>query len=146
MNGLTPIASSYKRITREVVKLCHPKISEKVFAEVIRQKQEYFIKNIAKIQTNSFLFSILRKLEKHKCALWTSAEESRANGIIIEFNLNSFFCTKIFSSKRHILEDIKYICSELSCTKEQLLFFENDVSVAKELQENNVSCFLLIRP
>lgn len=145
-NGLASIESSYKRITREVVKFCHPKISEQVLLEVIRQKQEYFVKNIGKIQTNIFLFDILRKLEKHKCALWTSAEKSRAEGIINEFNLESFFCTIIFSRKKNIPEDIKYICSELVCTKGQLLVFENDASVVKELKENNVSCFLLIRP
>lgn len=145
-NSLTPIEGSHKRITREVVKFCYPKISEQVLVEIIRKKQEYFVKNIGKVQTNTFLFDMLRKLEKHRCALWTSAEKSRADAIIKEFNLESLFCAKIFSSKKNIAEDIKHICSEFACTKEELLIFENDASVVKGLQENKVSCFLLIRP
>jgi len=113
---------------------------------LISQKQNYFIKNICRVQTNNFLFDLLRKFEKDQCILWTSADRKRVESMIKEFDLQCLFCRVIFSDKSNISEEINHICSELACTTDKLLVFENDAFVAKELGKNHVSCFLFIRP
>ena len=144
-NNFEPI-SNKKRITRKTVKISYPEISDKKIAEIICQKQEYFINNISRVQTNCFLFDLLEKIEKDKCILWTSADRGRTESMIKEFDLQRFFGRTIFSDKKHISADMKHICSELACTTDQLLVFENDAAIAKALSEAQVSCFLLIRP
>lgn len=145
-NKFNPIPNYHKRITRAVVIACYPEINDKVLFELIRRKQEYFVNNMSKIQTNTFLFDILKRAKKGRCVLWTSAERRRVDGIISEFDLQRYFDKIIFSSKKHIAEDIYHVCSELACMREQLLVFENDATVVKELQKNNISSCLFVRP
>lgn len=145
-NKLKPIDSHYKRITREVVRACYPEISDNVIAELIRQKQKYFVNNINRIQPNAFLFDIIRKVKSDRCALWTSAEKKRVEGVINAFNLQCLFDKIIFSGKKLISEEINNICSEFACTKEQLLVFEDNAHVISELRKSGVSCCLFIRP
>lgn len=135
-----------RRITREVVKSIYPEISEQDMAEIINQKQEYFINNISMVQKNAFLFDILGRAKKDTCILWTSAEKRRAESIVKEFKLRQFFNRIFFSEKKSISKDIGHICSELSCPPNQLCVFENDTFVAKELEKEKVNCCLFIRP
>ena len=134
-----------KRITRKIVKGFYPELTKGEITGLINRKQDYFIENIRRIQENNFLFAILKRLEKEKCILWTSAERRRVDGIIREFSLQRFFDKVILSGKQCISDDIHSICLELSCTRDQLLVFENDVSVVKKLEGHHVSCLLFIR-
>jgi len=144
-NNFNPICGE-KRITREIVKNFYPEINEQEMAELINQKQNYFIKNICRVQKNDFLFDMLSRIKKSNCILWTSAEKKRVDSMIKEFDLQRFFGRVIFSTKKHISKEIDHICTEFICTRDQLCAFENDVLVAKELKEGNVGCFLFIRP
>ena len=144
-NNFNPIRGE-KRITREIVKDFYPEIDEQKMAVLINKKQDYFTKNICRVQKNDFLFDILSKTERKNCILWTSAEKKRVDSMIEEFGLQRFFGRVIFSTKKHISKDIDHICEEFICTREQLCAFENDVLVAKELKEDNVGCLLFIRP
>ena len=89
-NRLKPFHNR-KRITKELVKSIYPEMSERKFDKIITQKQNYFINNIGQIQKNEFLFDLLRRLERGKCILWTSADKRRAESIFKEFELQRFF-------------------------------------------------------
>jgi len=137
--------NTQNRITREVVKNSYPEIDEQELARIIHKKQEYFINNISLVQKNIFLFDILNRTKKDVCILWTSAEKRRAESIVEAFTLQNFFNRIFLSVKKNILKDIEHICLELSCTRNNLCVFENDIFIAKELERNNVNCFLFIR-
>ena len=145
VNNFNPI-SNQKRITREVVKKIYPEVSEQEIAKLIRQKQDYFIKNIKKVEINKALFSILQKIEKDKCILWTSADRERTESIVNKFDLQHLFCKTLRSDKTDISLEIQSICLEFSCSCEQLLVFENDSAIVEELGKNGVSCFLFVSP
>ena len=144
-NSFEPIRNQ-KRITREVVKKNYPEISEQDIAELIRQKQDYFIRNIKKVEINNALFGILQRIGKDKCVLWTSADRERTESIVNEFGLQYLFCKILHSDKTDISLEVQNICLELSCSCEQLSAFENDSAVVEELGKNGVSCFLLVSP
>lgn len=133
------------RITRETVKKIYPELTEEEMLEIICQKQDYFSRNIALVHRNDFLFSILKRIEKEKCVLWTSADKNRVKRIIDEFLLHQYFDRVIFSNKKRMSEDINNICLELRCAAEHLLVFENDASIVKELECHHISCLLFVR-
>lgn len=71
--------------------------------------------------------------------------KKRTEALINKFNLHRFFIKIILSEKNHILQDIKNICSEFSCTYNKLLVFENNPIIVDKLKENNVNYFLFTR-
>ncbi|GHV59204.1 hypothetical protein FACS1894103_2120 [Campylobacterota bacterium] len=128
------------------MKNTYPELSEQQMVELTKQKQHYFINNIARLNKNEFLFDIAKMIGRDKCILWSSADQIRIESMVQEFELKRLFCRIIISSKHHIFEDINNICLKLACTKEQLFIFENDAQIAQELSNNHIGCLLYIQP
>ncbi len=113
-----------KRITRNIV-YSRYELTNDEKQQLIKTKQEYFVKNISKIDLNNDLISKLKELDSSKCILWTRAEKVRAEAILKYLQIGDCF-SKVFYSPKHDLEsDIKTICSFFNCKKEDLIFYDD---------------------
>jgi hypothetical protein len=113
-------------------------------SKIIKQKQDYFLRNIHQIKVNEYLVEILKKTGKENCVLWTSAERARVEDIFKIYDFDDFISRIVYSDKRQINKDIDSICESLNCTAKQLLVFEDNKSIAKKLTENQIPCFLFL--
>lgn len=143
-NGFDLILNE-KRITRQVIFNHYPHISQKILNKIIQEKQDYFLHHITNVDKNIFMFDILAGLGKGKCFLWTAAERIRAESIISEFRLSFLFHDIFFRDKKSIESDISYVCSRLNCEKSEIIVFENDSRIVRNLADNGVSSFLFIQ-
>lgn len=132
-----------KRITRQIITKFYPNIKKGLLNAIISQKQKYFIEHIYKAKINYFLFDIIKRLEKYRLFIWTKSDKNKIYHLLDNFNLIDYFNCIIFSEKNKISEDIKYICNIIRCDYDQLLIFENDISIANELKNEKVNCILL---
>ena len=113
-----------KRITRSTV-FERFELTEVEKQQIVTLKQEYFINNINKIETNDELISKLMKLDYAKCVLWTRAEKIRAEAIMKYLSIDKAFSNVVYSSKQNIEEYIKFICSFYKCQKDYLVFYDD---------------------
>ena len=140
-NNLQPIANRH-RITRKTIIDVYNLLNKSQLDKIIQQKQEYFINHIDKISGNHLLFNILSKIDKNKSILWTASDRKKMEHVLSNFNMKFYFKEIIFSDKKDISKDLKKFCDFFHCTHEQLLIFENDISIAEELNILRINCLL----
>lgn len=136
--GLTPI-NNFKRITRETVFEQYKNINDTKKDQLIRLKNEYFINNLHLTNINELLINILKFQNKNNCILWTSANEHRAIAILEYYNINNFFKEILFTNKTDVLHDVEKICNLHRCNLNQLVFYEDNLTLIKELRRLNLN-------
>lgn len=139
--GLSPI-NGKQRLTREIVFRNYSNITDLQKSEIINLKYEYFINNLHITEVNECLVKLLKSQEKNDCILWTSAEDKRVRALLGYYNMNNLFKDIIFSSKTDILNDVEKICELYSCKLNQLLFYDDNLRVIKELELLNLNAIL----
>lgn len=139
--GLCTI-NGIQRLTREIVFRNYPNITDLQKSEIINLKYEYFINNLHVTEVNEYLVKLLKSQEKNDCILWTSAEEKRVKAILEYYNMNNLFKDIMFSSKTDILTDVEKICELYSCKLNQLLFYDDNLILIKELELLNLNVIL----
>ena len=130
---MLPLTSN-TRITREVVFNKYPNLSEFQKSQIVKYKQRYFLDNIHCTHSNKNAIYLLQSKDAKHCALWTSADKDRVSNLLTYHRLENEFISIIFSNKRKISEDIDKICKIFGCASKQLIFFEDDTNIAKELR------------
>jgi len=138
--GLSAL-NDYKRITRKVVINTYYHLSSSQINDIIRMKQEYFIKNMHITELNYQLVNILKSYKNESCILWTSAEEIRVQALLEHHNISDEFCSIIYSDKKNVADDVDRICELMSCLPEHLMFFENDLDVINEINVLKMICY-----
>lgn len=132
--ALLPISNEV-RITREVITAYYPQLSNQQKQEIIRLKQEFFVKNIHHTVPNKFLFNTLRSKDLANCILWTSAEKVRVQALMGYYGINKSFREVIYSNKEDVSKDISKMCTIFGCRMGQLIFYEDDKEVIKKLNK-----------
>lgn len=143
-NNLQPLENMH-RITRKTIIDVYDGLDKSLLDKIIQQKQRYFVKHIDKIKGNIFLFNIFSKIGKDQSILWTASDCNKMEYILEKFNIKYFFNRIILTDKKDIAKDLNEICDVFHCTHDQLLFFENDIFIAKELNKLHLNCFLFMR-
>jgi len=131
--GISPI-TSFTRITREVVFDIYPNLTEFQKSQIVQLKQSYFMDNIHSTHSNTNLIYLLQSKKVEYCVLWTSADKDRVRNLLTHYRLENNFISIIYSRKRKVSEDLQKICEVFGCTSKQLLFFEDDTNIVKELR------------
>jgi phosphoglycolate phosphatase-like HAD superfamily hydrolase len=131
--GISPI-TTFTRITREVVFDKYPNLTEFQKSQIVESKQSYFMDNIHSTHPNTNLIYLLQSKKVEYCVLWTSADKDRVRNLLTYYRLENNFISIVYSRKRKVSEDIQKICEVFGCTSKQLLFFEDDTNVVKELR------------
>ena len=115
-----------KRITRATV-YSRCELTENEKQQIVRIKQEYFINNIYKIEKNNELILKLRSLNPPQCVLWTKAEKVRTEAILKYLCIDKCFSNVFYSPKNNIENDLEIICNLYNCSKEDLVFYDDDI-------------------
>ncbi|MGU8855878.1 HAD hydrolase-like protein [Clostridium perfringens] len=133
-NDLSPI-NNCKRITREIVFESYPQLNNIQKDKIVKLKQQYFINNLHLTKGNDLLIKMLHFENKDNSILWTSADKTRVAALLDYYDINKLFKNIFFSSKTKVEYDIKKICELHECEEEQLVFYEDDLNVIKELKK-----------
>lgn len=136
--GLATI-NDFKRITRDVVFRRYPDLNDVQKNEIIALKQKYFVNNLKRTLPNTSMLQLLEVQNVELCVLWTSAEEERVIAILKHYKICNSFKKIIFSNKTELIQDIERICEILECSFEHLIFYEDNKSLIKELQQLNLN-------
>lgn len=142
LNNLNPIECE-SRITRQTIINRYPKIGKDLLNIIIDQKQKYFINNINKTSINYFLFDFINNINKDRLFIWTASNRNKIYHLFDNFNISYCFNKIIFSDKCNISKDLKKLCNTINCTYDQLLIFENDLFIAKQLKKRKINCILI---
>lgn len=132
--GLSRINHQKKRITRDLIFNKYSNLTDMEKNQIISLKQDYFINNLKKTVPNEKIIKILNNQEAKSCILWTSADKSRALAILEYYNIYDAFGKMLFSSKVDLKQDIKKISKLLGCKMTNLIFYEDDINIIRELQ------------
>lgn len=136
--GLMPI-NNIKRITRDVVFDKYTKLNNIQRKKLIDLKQKYFNDNLNLTKPNNFLIELLQSKDNEDCLLWTSADKIRADKILEYYNIYNSFKDIKYSNKRNIEADIEEIYILFGSKLENLVFYENNMMIVKELQRSAVN-------
>lgn len=135
---LAPIKDC-KRITRNVIFYRYPNLNNTQKNEIIKLKQEYFVKNLHFTEPNTSLLQVLRTQNADSCMLWTSADEPRVLAILEYYNIGNAFRKILYSNKVEVKKDVPTICELFDCDLEHLIFYEDNLRVIQDLQRLKVS-------
>lgn len=130
--GFQPIIG-VQRITRKEIFNSIPNLTPSQKKQIVELKQNYFIKNINDTVLNLDLYSLLKSIDSNHCILWTSADVKRTTAILEFYNLHKNFKTVFYSDKQDIEYDIMKICNIFSCSLSQLVFFDDNEDVLKNV-------------
>ena len=131
--GMSPI-TAHTRITREVVFDNYPNLTEFQESQIVKLKQSYFLDNIHCTHSNTDVIYLLQSKKAAYCVLWTSADKDRVRDLLTFYRLENNFISIIFTRKQKVSEEIAKICKVFGCTSKQLIFFEDDTNIIKELR------------
>lgn len=128
-----PLFTTEKRITREIIKN-FSSLPDVVLNKIIKEKQEYFIRNIRETNLNPGILSLLNKMDPTNCVLWTKADFIRSFSLLTYHNLINSFSFIFISEKKDFESDIQTICQKMHCKKEKLSFWDDNLSNIAALQ------------
>lgn len=126
--------NSNNRITREIIIKSDNKFQKNELENIIKTKQEYFLKNIKQTKLNKKLFEILVSKKKENCVLWTAAEKIRVISILKFYKLENLFHFILFSNKTNLKKDINILLEKLECELKDLNFYEDELCIINELK------------
>ena len=132
------LVSKIKRITREVIVKKYPFISKKQLHGIINRKEKIYPQFLEQVIPNKKLLRFLNTKKARNCILWTSASKKRVISILNYFNIENKFCKLMFSKKENMRKDVEKICSFFCCEQRDLVFFENNKKVVKQLKKTNI--------
>lgn len=135
--------NTLKRIIRKDIYNTYPNLSSDNINEIIKIKQNYFIKNINKTKLNYKILEILNSYTKNDCILWTSADVNRAKAILNHYQLNNSFGEEIYSNKKEVSKDIEKICSLNSIKTSDILVHEDNLGIINELDNLGVKVVIV---
>jgi len=122
--GHKPILN-IKRVTR------NNKITDE---KIYKEKQQLFLERLNEVKLNDRFVKILREC-KDNAVIFTSSDAIKARAILKHFDLSSF---RIVSKTENIDLDIQKLCEFFSCSREQLVFFDDDKELRSKL--GKLSC------
>ena len=136
--GLKALAPC-KRITRTVVSLWYPFLTDADLTAIVRLKQKYVGENLHLISINDDLYQLLQEVSPNMVGLWTAADPSRVKQIL-DYNAITSYKHIRFSNKdqEDICLGIQKFCHIFNCEKNQLCFYEDDKNVIEYLQSQGV--------
>ena len=128
-----------KRITRTVVSLWYPFLTDEDLTAIVRLKQTYVNENLHLVSINNDLYRLLQEIERNKVGLWTAADPSRIQKILDYTGITNYTYIR-FSDKSQddIYYGIQEFCHIFKCEKDQLCFYEDDKKVIEYLQLQGV--------
>lgn len=130
--GFQPIIG-VQRITRKEIFNSIPNLTLLQKKQIIELKQNYFIKNINDTVLNLDLYYLLKSFDSNHCILWTSADVNRTTAILEFYDLLKNFKTVFYSDKQDVEYDVMKICNIFSCSLSQLVFFDDNEDVLKNV-------------
>lgn len=142
-NGET--INGYKRITRKVVRAEFKSLNEKELETIISNKQEHFVDNLHLCVVNIKLLDFLKNTNPAHCVIWTSADQNRVEAILNHYKLTALFQKIVYSTKEIINEDITTLCNLFNCNKNNLVVFEDNITIIKELELQGVKVIPVYR-
>ena len=136
--GLKALAPC-KRITRTVVSLWYPFLTDEDLSAIVRLKQKYVGANLHLVSINNDLYQLLQETGANKVGLWTAADPSRINKILDYNNITDYTYIRFSNKDKYdICLGIQKFCHIFNCEKDQLCFYEDDKNVISLLQSHNV--------
>jgi hypothetical protein len=136
--GLEALAPC-KRITRTVVSLWYPFLTDEDLTAIVRLKQIYVNENLHLVSINNDLYRLLQEIERIKVGLWTAADPSRIQNILDYTGITNYTYIRFSDkSQEDICHGIQEFCHIFKCEKDQLCFYEDDKNVISLLKSHNV--------
>ena len=86
--GLKALAPC-KRITRTVVALWYPSLTNAEMIDIVQMKQTYVSENLHLISINEELYQLLQEVNANMVGLWTAADPSRIEKILDYNNIEN---------------------------------------------------------
>ena len=129
------------RINRDTIISFFPELNLFEREELIKLKQEFFLKNLALIKPNEYTIQFLRLQKYENCILWTSADLNRVIAILEYYKIKDNFLEIIQSKKCNIEDDIRIICEIFDCKEDCLIFLEDNDIIVQKLKEHNLTVY-----
>ena len=128
-----------KRITRTVVSLWYPFLTDEDLTAIIQLKQTYVNENLHLVSINNDLYRFLQEIERNKVGLWTAADPGRIQKILDYTDITNYTYIRFSDkSQEDICHGIKEFWHIFKCEKDQLCFYEDDKNVISLLKSHNV--------
>ena len=137
-HGLDPIKTG-ERITRETVVRQYPDLSAEQLKLIIQEKQAYCKAHAEETEINSTLLEFLKKKTPESCLFWTSADQERIQSLLDYYSISNLARERIVADKKHIPECIAGLQRIFRCSADELLVFEDNPRIIRELRENGIS-------
>lgn len=138
--NLPPIHQS-ERITREIVFKKYPELSGQEKNYLVNLKQKFFSPGETTI--NEDLCRVVKSLNKQDCVLWSRAEMNRAERILQYYGMRELFCEVVFSPKMRIADEINWLCRKFTCSRKNLVFYEDNSEIADQIKAMGCCCVLI---
>lgn len=129
-----------KRITRSTIEEIYPQINKKTLSAIVKSKQKLFHNALSNIKQNNKLIDLLKSKSKDHIAIFTELNRKKACDILRHFNLDNNVATVITKS-HDTVRTINELCEKLSCSKCDLVFFDDDHRYAIKLKNENCRVF-----
>jgi len=114
-------------------------------SEIIKEKQYLFLSRLDEIKPNAKLIEFLESKGKSNVAILTGSCLDKVNAILKHFKLSESVET-IVAKTNNLETDIKALCENLNCTKEQLVFFDDDKNFVQRLLDASCRAHLITDP
>ena len=106
-----------KRITRTVVSLWYPFLTDEDLTAIVRLKQTYVNENLHLVSINNDLYRLLQEIERNKVGLWTAADPSRIQKILDYTDITNYTFVLVIKAKRIYVVVFKSFVIYLSVKK-----------------------------
>ena len=137
-HGFAPIKTG-ERTTRETVVSQYPDLSAERLKLIIQEKQAYCKAHAEKTEVNSALLKVLKNQSPESCLFWTSADRERIQSLLDYYSISNLARELIVADKKHIPECITDLQRIFRCSADELLVFEDNPRIIRELRANGIS-------
>ena len=135
-----PKITGIKRITKNDIFEKHPRLNPAQKRRLAEYKQRFFEENLNLTTPNRALFNMLNSADS---VLWTRANKARARSLLRYYRIEKAFKNIVYSSKKDIPGDVNYLCKICDCAPEDLIFYEDEPEIIKELKSLSLNIVVI---
>ena len=138
-----PAIKTTARITRRDVFERYLDLTEEERVKIVREKQKHYSPELTVLNQN--IIDLVIKNEPENCVLWSRADSDRVERILDYHGIRYFFSDVIISPKKSINEEIAFLCSRYSCRPCDLVIYDDEPIILKQINEIGCETFLCKR-
>lgn len=117
-----------KRITREVIRVFVPDISEENFKDIIKIKESLYLNYLHETKLNREIADILEKFQNKDIVLATNSRLKRATSLLVHYGIIDKFTHKYYGENMIRTNKFQHVLSVLHISGSSVVVFEDSES------------------